>query len=74
MVPRADVVYVLGDVNRPGGIAMVTNDSHLSAVQAISLAGGTPAECRSFSFSPVTQASRREPRGNSSAIKRDAEG
>jgi polysaccharide export outer membrane protein len=42
MVARAEVVYVLGDVNRPGGIAMVTNDSRLSAVQAISLAGGTP--------------------------------
>jgi polysaccharide export outer membrane protein len=42
VVPKADVVYILGDVNRPGGIAMVTNDSKLSVVQAISLAGGTP--------------------------------
>jgi polysaccharide export outer membrane protein len=42
VVAKADVVYILGDVNRPGGIAMVTNDSKLSAVQAISLAGGTP--------------------------------
>jgi polysaccharide biosynthesis/export protein len=42
LVPRADVVYVLGDVNRPGGIAIVTNDSKLSALQALSLAGGTP--------------------------------
>jgi polysaccharide export outer membrane protein len=42
IVSKADVVYILGDVNRPGGIAMVTNDSTLSAVQAISLAGGTP--------------------------------
>jgi polysaccharide biosynthesis/export protein len=42
IVPKADVVYILGDVNRPGGIAIVTNDSKLSAVQAISLAGGTP--------------------------------
>ncbi len=42
IVSRADVVYILGDVNRPGGIAIVTNDSKLSAVQAISLAGGTP--------------------------------
>jgi polysaccharide biosynthesis/export protein len=42
VVPKADVIYVLGDVNRPGGIAMVTNDSKLSALQAISLAGGTP--------------------------------
>jgi polysaccharide export outer membrane protein len=42
IVPKADVVYILGDVGRPGGIAMTTNDSKLSAVQAISLAGGTP--------------------------------
>jgi polysaccharide export outer membrane protein len=42
IVPKAEVVYILGDVNRPGGIAMVTNDSKLSALQAISLAGGTP--------------------------------
>jgi polysaccharide biosynthesis/export protein len=42
IVPKADVVYILGDVNRPGGIAMVTNDSTLSVLQAISLAGGTP--------------------------------
>ena len=42
IVSKADVVYILGDVNRPGGIAIVTNDSKLSVVQAISLAGGTP--------------------------------
>ncbi len=42
IVPKADVVYILGDVNRPGGIAMVTNDSSLSVVQALTLAGGTP--------------------------------
>jgi polysaccharide export outer membrane protein len=42
IVSKADVVYILGDVNRPGGIAMVTNDSRLSAVQALTLAGGTP--------------------------------
>jgi len=42
IVPKAEVVYILGDVNRPGGIAMVTNNSRLSVIQAISLAGGTP--------------------------------
>ncbi|HEV2275810.1 MAG TPA: polysaccharide biosynthesis/export family protein [Acidobacteriaceae bacterium] len=42
VVPKADVVYILGDVSRPGGIAMVTNDSRLSVLQAVSLAGGTP--------------------------------
>jgi polysaccharide export outer membrane protein len=42
VVPKADVVYILGDVNRPGGFAMVTNDSKLSVIQAMTLAGGTP--------------------------------
>jgi polysaccharide export outer membrane protein len=42
IVSKADVVYILGDVNRPGGIAMVSNDSKLSALQALTLAGGTP--------------------------------
>jgi polysaccharide export outer membrane protein len=42
IVSKADVVYILGDVNRPGGIAMVSNDSTLSALQALTLAGGTP--------------------------------
>lgn len=41
MVPKADVVYVLGDVGHPGGIVMSTNDSRLSVLQAISMAGGT---------------------------------
>lgn len=41
VVPKAEVVYVLGDVHRPGGIAMVTNDAKLSVMQAVALAGGT---------------------------------
>lgn len=41
-VPKVSVVYLLGDVNRPGGIAMATNDSTLSVLQALTLAGGTP--------------------------------
>lgn len=42
VVPKAEVVYMLGDVSRPGGYAMVTNDTKLSALQALTLAGGTP--------------------------------
>lgn len=41
MVPKVDVVYVLGDVGRPGGIAMSTNDSRLSVLEAVTMAGGT---------------------------------
>jgi polysaccharide export outer membrane protein len=42
LVARASVVYVLGDVGHPGGFTAATNDSHLSALQAVALAGGTP--------------------------------
>jgi polysaccharide export outer membrane protein len=41
LVPKADVVYILGDVHKPGGFPMVTNDSKLSVLQAVSFAGGT---------------------------------
>ena len=40
LVHRAGIIYVLGAVNRPGGYLMV-NGGTLSAVQAVSLAGGT---------------------------------
>jgi len=50
-VPRAPIVYMLGDVGRPGGYAMTTVDSKLSVLQVVSLAGGTlhtavPAKAR----------------------------
>lgn len=41
MVPRAPVTYVLGDVIRAGGFATTSNDSRLTVLQAIALAGGT---------------------------------
>ena len=40
MVRRADVIYVVGDVNRPSGFLM-DNVGKLSVLQAIALAGGT---------------------------------
>ncbi len=39
LVPRAGIVYVLGDVGRPGGYLM-QDDSALSLLQALSLAAG----------------------------------
>jgi polysaccharide export outer membrane protein len=39
LVSRAPVVYILGDVNRPGGYAIATNDSHLMLLQALAMAG-----------------------------------
>ena len=40
MVPKAGIVYVLGDVNRPGGIVMSNNASQLTLLQALAMAGG----------------------------------
>jgi polysaccharide export outer membrane protein len=41
-VPRVYYVYMLGDVNRPGGYPAVTNDNRITIVQALATAGGTP--------------------------------
>jgi polysaccharide biosynthesis/export protein len=41
IVPKAKIVYVLGDVRSPGGYAMTTNQSNLSVLQLIARAGGT---------------------------------
>ncbi len=42
VVPKADVIYVLGDVGRPGGYVIGTNDSQMTALRLLSLAGSTP--------------------------------
>jgi polysaccharide biosynthesis/export protein len=39
IVPRAAVVYVLGDVLKPGGFPVNTNNSQMTVLQALSLAG-----------------------------------
>lgn len=39
MVPKAGLIYVLGDVNKPGGYYM-DRDSRLSVLQAVGMAGG----------------------------------
>ncbi len=39
MIPRAGIVYVLGDVGRPGGFVM-SNDGKITVIEAIALAGG----------------------------------
>jgi polysaccharide export outer membrane protein len=40
VVAKAGIVYVLGDVNRPGGFAMANQDSSMTVLQAIAAAGG----------------------------------
>jgi polysaccharide export outer membrane protein len=42
IVSKAFVVYVLGDVAKPGGYPASTNDSNFTVLQAIAFAGGTP--------------------------------
>ena len=39
LVPKAGIVYVLGDVRRPGGYTM-ENESRMSVLQAVAMAGG----------------------------------
>jgi polysaccharide export outer membrane protein len=39
LVSKAAVVYVLGDVAHPGGYSITTNDSKLTVLQAIAMAG-----------------------------------
>jgi polysaccharide export outer membrane protein len=40
MVAKAGMVYVLGDVNRPGAYVMSNSESQLTILQAVALAGG----------------------------------
>lgn len=40
IVPKAGIVYVLGDVNRPGGYVMSNNQSQMTLLEALALAGG----------------------------------
>ena len=42
VVPKAAIVYVLGDVKIAGGYTMTNNDSRLSVLELLSRAGGTP--------------------------------
>ena len=40
-VPKAGVVYILGDVGRPGGYTMTNNDAEITVLQLVARAGGT---------------------------------
>ena len=40
-VPRAGMIYVLGDVKAPGAYAMTNNEGKISVLQVIARAGGT---------------------------------
>jgi polysaccharide biosynthesis/export protein len=40
-VPKAGIVYILGDVRLPGGYTMTNNEARLTALQLVARAGGT---------------------------------
>jgi Periplasmic protein involved in polysaccharide export len=40
VVPKAGIIYVLGDVNHPGGYLMNNNESKITLLEALALAGG----------------------------------
>jgi polysaccharide biosynthesis/export protein len=40
VVPKAGIVYVLGDVNHPGGYVMANNESRMTMLEALAMAGG----------------------------------
>jgi polysaccharide export outer membrane protein len=40
VVSRSGIVYILGDVTRPGGYVMSNNESQLTLLQGLALAGG----------------------------------
>jgi polysaccharide export outer membrane protein len=46
VVSKAGIVYILGDVNRPGGYVMTNNESKMTALQALALAGGLTKSAR----------------------------
>jgi polysaccharide export outer membrane protein len=41
VVPKAGIVYVLGDVGRPGGYTMSDNNAQMTVLEALANAGGT---------------------------------
>ena len=41
IVPKAGIVYVLGDVRSPGGYTMTNNEAQLSVLELVARAGGT---------------------------------
>jgi polysaccharide export outer membrane protein len=62
IVPKAPIVYVLGDVGHPGGYVMSSpsSDSKLSVMQMVALAGGT----QSAAVPSKTRLLRKQPDGS----------
>ena len=63
MVPKAGVVYVLGDVHQPGGYVM-QDESTMTALQAIAMASGN----NTTSLADQVRLVRRTPEGSTTEI------
>lgn len=59
MVGRAGVIYILGDVKKPGGF-LIDNGEHISLMQALTLAGGWNQEAALSKAKLI----RKEPQGH----------
>jgi polysaccharide export outer membrane protein len=60
VVPKAGIVYVLGDVNRPGGYTMSDNESRVSILEALSIAGGAAKTAKLGHARLISKADQRE--------------
>jgi polysaccharide biosynthesis/export protein len=45
-VSRAELVFAIGDFNRPGGFPIINNDSQLTVLQLVAMAGGARPTAR----------------------------
>jgi polysaccharide biosynthesis/export protein len=64
-VARAELVFALGDLGHPGGFPVVNNDSQLTVLQLVALAGGA----RSTASLGHARLVRKEPDGKLEEIK-----
>jgi polysaccharide export outer membrane protein len=60
LVAKAGIVYVLGDVNHPGGYAMTNNESQMTMLEVLALAGGVSKTARQSG----TRLIRKDPGGS----------
>ncbi len=73
IVPKAGIVYVMGDVARPGGYMMTNNEAQISALQLVARAGGTNHSAVPSSARLIRKSGDFIHR-HASPVERDAEG
>jgi polysaccharide export outer membrane protein len=65
IVPKAGIVYVVGDVNHPGAFVMSNNESKITMLESLALAGGLTKTAKQGSARLI----RKEPGGSFSDQK-----